>query len=161
MKKAILLFSALALFGCEEEDVKAALEGDVRVFSVSGIGFDGSGTIPAGYYDIADIASNNGVTLPDDMPQANRAILENLGVGVNEASCGKITASGSVCFSDSGNSGCIPDDVSMLGLAVFTIDIGDLKTAVDGGFYPTIATSLAGSYADIDFDDVACPVTGS
>ncbi|MGF1726230.1 hypothetical protein [Photobacterium nomapromontoriensis] len=161
MKKAIFLLSALALVGCEEEDVKAALNGDVRVFSVSGIGFDGTGAIPAGYYDITDVANDTGVTLPSDLPQANSAVLENLGVKVNKSTCGKITANGSVCFSDGGNSGCIPDDITMLGLAVYTIDMSDLQTAVDGGFYPTIATSLTGSYADIDFKDVSCPVTGS
>lgn len=56
MKKAVVLLALLALVGCDEDDIKDILNGETKVFAVSGVQVEGSASgLPDGYYKMSDL----------------------------------------------------------------------------------------------------------
>lgn len=159
MKKAVYLLSVLALAGCDEEDLKDLAEGNTKVFYVAGaqVGTN-SWEIEPGYYKTLDVLSAAEGISDEDIPfvQDPELTLENAGVEiVGDKSCGRIDRDGSssICF---GEGNCLPDEITMLGLDVFTIDKDDLDSAEAVGFYPTLAADFGGAFASYDFKKVSC-----
>lgn len=158
MKKAVFLLSILALAGCDEDDVKDLAQGNTKVFTVTGAQVASKlGTLDPGYYDIAVITSaSQGNTSPDGLPVASKSTLENLGIAVEGETCGRIDITDQVCFQSGNASSCLPSEINMLGLAVYTIDLDKVKTASSNGFYPKLAAEVGGLYVDIAYNEVSC-----
>ncbi|UXI03965.1 hypothetical protein [Photobacterium sp. TY1-4] len=162
MKKAVYLLSVLALAGCNEEDLKDLAEGNTKVFTITGARVASQmGTVSPGYYRVDAIASAMTNTSQDKIPAVvnPEAALANLGINIEGETCGRINITGELCF-ESGDSGtgasCLPEQIDMLGLSVYTIDLDKVKTASDAGFYPTLAADVGGLYVDIDYDQITC-----
>ncbi|MCW8329937.1 hypothetical protein MD588_14100 [Photobacterium sp. SDRW27] len=156
MKKAVYLLSVLALAGCNEDDVKDLVEGNTKVFAVSGAQVEGINGVDDGYYDLDYITSNTSIS-PDEMPVGTKQDLENLNIDIEGETCGRIDIGDEgVCFKEGDSSSCVPSEVKMLGLAVYTIDLDEVKTAADHGFYPKLASDVGGLFVDIDFKEVSC-----
>ncbi|WP_064608216.1 hypothetical protein [Photobacterium sp. J15] len=156
MKKAIYLLSVLALAGCNEDDIKDLAEGNTKVFAVTGANVQSKmGTIDPGYYDIKTITEGMSST-PDKLPVGAKSTLANLGIDVEGEGCGKIDITPPLCFEEGNSDSCLPSEINMLGLAVYTIDLDKVKTASENGFYPTLATDLGGLYVDISYREVSC-----
>ncbi|MBY6195650.1 hypothetical protein [Vibrio hangzhouensis] len=150
MKKAAILLTALALTGCQTEDIQDILNGETTVFTVAGAEFDGTGVMTAGYYSLEHIVTNTDTTLPEDMPQVGKEALTAAGVGVtSDKICGSLDTSGGVCFTEGDSTSCLPDDISMLGLEMYKISLTDVEAAAEAGFYPKIAADLGGAYIDL------------
>ena len=163
MKKAVFLLSVLALAGCDEDDVKDLAQGNTKVFTVTGAQLDSSlGTLDQGYYDINAITSDMGASSPEALPNSTKSTLENLGIEIEGETCGKIDIGPEgLCFEENNSNSCLPEEISMLGLAVYTIDLDKVELAAQNGFYPTLAADVGGLYADIDYDDVSCDYLNS
>ncbi|MDX1303546.1 hypothetical protein [Photobacterium sp.] len=156
MKKAVALFVLLALVGCDEDDVKDILQGKTNVFAVSDVTVDGSGTVPAGNYKVSDLSPALQALIPEGFPDGTEADLDNVGVDIAGTSCGEIVITDGLCFEKDNPNSCVPSEVKELGLAVYKIDLGDIKTAADLDFYPTLAAELGGLFVQIDYKDVNC-----
>lgn len=158
MKKAVFLLSALALLGCDEDDVKDLAQGNTKVFTVTGARLKSSiGTLQPGYYTIDSVTGELDSSSPEGLPTSSKSTLENLGIKVEAESCGKIDIGDEgVCFEENNPNSCIPEEIDRLGLKVYTIDLDKVKLAADNGFYPTLAADLGGLYADINYDDASC-----
>ncbi|PSW19956.1 hypothetical protein C9I98_10905 [Photobacterium sanctipauli] len=162
MKKAIVLLSALALFGCDEDDVKNTLTGKAEVFAVVSAEVESVD----GYRSVEDLENDYGITLPDDFPSGTESALDSklnsLGIDFDDTSCGVIDTTGDVCFDDGGDSVCVPDEIENIGLKLYTIDMGDVDDAYKNGFYPKLAAELLGdTYTDFDIkEDVSCSSIG-
>ncbi|MGF1682862.1 hypothetical protein [Photobacterium minamisatsumaniensis] len=162
MKKGIILLTALALMGCDEDDVTNTLTGKVEVFAVVSAEVESVD----GYRSVEDLENDYGITLPDDFPGGTETALDSklnaLGVSFDDTSCGVIDTSGDVCFSDGGDSVCVPDEIENIGLKLYTISMGDVDDAYKNGFYPKLAAELLGdAYSDFNIDeDVSCSTIG-
>ncbi|WP_299012998.1 hypothetical protein [uncultured Photobacterium sp.] len=161
MNKVVYLLSVLALVGCNEDDLTDLVQGNTKVFTVTGANVQSKlGAIDPGYYDINSITNGMGST-PDNLPVASKATLENLGIKVEGEGCGKIEITHPLCFEDGNTNSCLPSEINMLGLAVYTIDLDKVKMASDNGFYPTLATDVGGLYVDIKYQEVNCSYLSS
>ncbi|UTV30199.1 hypothetical protein [Photobacterium atrarenae] len=162
MKKAVYLLSVLALAGCNEEDLKDLAEGNTKVFTITGARVASQmGTVEPGYYRMDAIASAMTNTAQEKVPAVidPEGELENLGIKIEGETCGRINITGELCFEsgDSGNAdSCLPEEIDMLGLSVYTIDLDRVEDASNAGFYPTLAADLGGLYVDIDYDQISC-----
>ncbi|MGF1687929.1 hypothetical protein L4C36_14750 [Photobacterium japonica] len=156
MKKAIILLSALAILGCEDEDVKATIEGNTRVFAVDGLKLE-IGNLTE-YYSLEE--AKDLIIIPNNLPEGDYAGLSNLGIK-EEKQCGYIDASERTCFLSGDSSTCLPNTVKMLGVEIYTIDMENIDEAAQLGFYPTIASHLGGKYVDFDITTSHCPITGN
>lgn len=155
MKKAVVLLALLALVGCDEDDVKDILNGQTKVFAVSGVQVEGS-TMSDGYYKLSDLNVDTRASLPDSFPDGVKTDLTNAGIAIHAQSCGQIVVGDEgLCF-ESGNKACVPDEIKKVGLDVYKIDLDDIKTAKNLDFYPTLAAELGGLFVQIDYDDVNC-----
>jgi hypothetical protein len=155
MKKAVVLLALLALVGCDEDDVKDILNGQTKVFAVSGVQVEGS-TMSDGYYKLSDLNADTKASLPDGFPDGTKVKLTLDGVTVHAESCGQIVVGDEgLCF-ESGNKSCVPPEIKKVGLDVYKIDLADIKKAENAGFYPTLAAELGGLFVQIDYDDVNC-----
>jgi len=157
MKKAVVLLALLALVGCDEDDIKDILNGETKVFAVSGVQVEGSASgLPDGYYKMSDLNADTKALLPDNFPDGIKADLTNAGITVHSQSCGQIVVGDEgLCF-ESGNKACVPDEIKKVGLDVYKIDLDEVKTAAGLDFYPTLAAELGGLFVQIDYDDVNC-----
>ncbi|MGF1879341.1 hypothetical protein L4D77_29300 [Photobacterium frigidiphilum] len=155
MKKAVVLLALLALVGCDEDDVKDILNGQTKVFAVSGVEVEGS-TMSDGYYKLSDLNADTKASLPDSLPDGIKADLTNAGITVHAESCGQIVVGDDgLCF-DSAKKVCVPPEIKKVGLDVYKIDLDDIKTAADLDFHPTLAAELSGLFVQIKYDDVSC-----
>jgi hypothetical protein len=126
------------------------LNGETTVFTVAGAEFDGTGTMTAGYYSLEHVITNTDVTLPNDMPQVGKEALTAAGVEItSDKICGTLDTSGNVCFKENDSTSCLPDDISMLGLEMYKINLTDIEAASEAGFYPKVASDLGGAYIDL------------
>lgn len=157
-KKTVCSLFILALAGCDSDDAKDLFEGKTKVFTVTGAQVsDKLGNLEPGYYDISAITNvNQGNTLPAGLPVAPKSTLDNLGIKVSEETCGKIEITDKVCFEIGNANSCIPEQIDMLGLKVYTIDLAQIQTAASHGFYPKLATLVGGSHVDISYTNVSC-----
>lgn len=161
MKKAVVLLALLALVGCDEDDVKDILNGQTKVFAVSGVQVEGLTGVPNDYYELNDPNYDIEALLPngfpDGFPDGTKADLTNAGITVHSKSCGQIEVGEKrLCF-ESGNKSCVPPEIKKVGLDVYKIDLADIKTAADLDFYPTLAADLGGLFVQINYDDISCP----
>ncbi|AJR06007.1 hypothetical protein C9J03_06885 [Photobacterium gaetbulicola] len=161
MKKALFLFSALALIGCDDEDVVNTLSGNAEVFAVTGAEIAGA----QGYTSIESIENTYPITLPDEFPAGSEADLDNklgtLGIDIDDTDCGVIDTRGDVCFGAGSNTVCVPDEVTKLGIKLYTIDMDEVRRAYDNGFYPKLAADFLGeTYANFDIERVSCASIG-
>lgn len=154
MKKAVFLLSALALVGCDEDDVKNTLDGNVEVFAVTSAKLDN-------FSNFENYESLN-ISIPEGFPGSSKTLAENklgsLGIEILSTSCGTIdTSSGNVCFGENGTEPCVPSEVETLGLTLFLIDASDVKRASDNGYYPKLAAEALGStYSNYTINDESC-----
>lgn len=155
MKKAIMLFSLLALFGCEDEDIKATIEGKTRVFAVDGFKLE-IGNLTE-YYSLDE--AKDLIFIPNNLPEGDYAGLSNL--GISEEECGYIDTSEQTCFASGETGSCLPNNVKMLGVNIYTIAMEDIDEAAKLGYYPTIASHLGGQYVDFDITTSHCPISGN
>ena len=108
MKKAAILLTALALTGCQSEDIQDILNGETTVFTVAGAEFDGSGVMTAGYYSLEHIVTNTDTTLPEEWPQVGKGGLTTAGIEVtSDMICGSLDTSGGVCFTEGDSTSCL------------------------------------------------------
>ncbi|MGR5143394.1 hypothetical protein ACQKPX_17140 [Photobacterium sp. DNB23_23_1] len=161
MKKVLFLLSAFALIGCDDDDVVNTVSGNAEVFAVTGADVGGA----EGYTSIDSIENEYPITLPDEFPAGSEDDLDNklgsLGINIEDTGCGVIDTSGDVCFGAGSDTACVPDEVSKLGIKLYTIDIAEVKAAYDNGFYPKLAAELLGdTYADFDIERVNCSSIG-
>ncbi|KLV04177.1 hypothetical protein ABT56_16350 [Photobacterium aquae] len=156
MKKTCVFLSLMALFGCNDDDMEAALKGDTRVFAVDGAKVD---TVLVSKYYTLDEAEAL-IVIPDELPRGDLAGLQNLGVK-EEVQCGYIDTTDEICFTLNDSASCLPSEVKMLGVKIYTIDIENIDEAVDFGFYPTITSQLTGAFIDFDIESAPCPLTGN
>ncbi|CAG23244.1 hypothetical protein [Photobacterium profundum] len=157
MKKAVVLLALLALVGCDEDDVKDILKGQTKVFAVSGVEVEGSATgLPDGYYKLIDLNDDTKASLPDSLPDGIKADLTNADITVHAQSCGQIVVDEGLCFESGNKASCVPSEIKKVGLDIYKIDLGDIKTAQNLDFYPTLAAELGGLFVQIDYDDVNC-----
>ena len=157
MKKALFLLSALALIGCDDEDVVNTVSGNAEVFAVTGAEIEGA----QGYTSVDSLLNVYRIELPDEFPAGTEETLDNklgsLGIDIEDTSCGVIDTSGDVCFGAGSDTVCVPDEVTKLGIKLYTIDIDEVKRAYDNGFYPKLAADLLGdTYSDFDIERVSC-----
>ncbi|PSW06518.1 hypothetical protein [Photobacterium lipolyticum] len=156
MKKAVALFALLALVGCDEDDVKDILQGKTTVFAVSDVTVNGSGSVPVGNYKVSEITPELQSLIPEGFPDGTEADLDNAGIGTDGTSCGQIVVADELCFEKDNPNSCVPSDVTKLGLAVYKIDLSDIKTAANLDFYPTLAAELGGLFVQIEYEDINC-----
>ncbi|KHT61861.1 hypothetical protein RJ45_20220 [Photobacterium gaetbulicola] len=161
MKKALFLFSALALIGCDDEDVVNTLSGNAEVFAVTGAEIGEA----QGYTSIDSIENMYPISLPDEFPAGSEADLDNklgsLGIDIEDTDCGVIDTSKDVCFGAGSSTVCVPDEVTKLGIKLYTIDIDEVRRAYDNGFYPKLAADFLGdTYANFDIERVSCASIG-
>ena len=156
MKKGVLLLALLALFGCEDEDIKATIEGNTRVFAVDGMKLQ-IGQLTE-YYSLEE--AKDLIFIPNNLPEGDYAGLSNLGIK-DSVECGYIDTSERTCFVSGESTSCLPNGVKMLGVEIYTIDMENIDEAAKLGFYPTIASHLGGQYIDFDITTSSCPITGN
>lgn len=151
MKKAYLAILLVALFGCDEDDVKAAAKGKTDVFALNGYQIEGFPMIDDGYHTIDEIKS---LAPSSNLPSGSKNDLENKGISVHKESCAKLLPkSGSeLCF-DNEKKICLPKEFKYVGLKVFTIDLDKLQTAKNSGFYQI---DVARSYPNLSYETVSC-----
>ncbi|MGF1761149.1 hypothetical protein L4D76_25155 [Photobacterium sagamiensis] len=157
MKKAVALFALLALVGCDEDDVKDILQGKTTVFAVSDVTVKDSDTVSDGNYKVSDLSPALQALIPEGFPDGTKADLVNAGIGIDGTSCGQIVITDGLCFEKDNTNSCVPSEIKELGLAVYKIDLSDVRTAANLDFYPTLAAELGGLYVQIDYKDVSCP----
>lgn len=155
MKKAIVLISLVALFGCTEEEIKDTLSGKTKVFAVESINVEGVTGLDDGTYAVTDSHFAN--ILPDVFPNGTKSDLDNYGIGTHSSSCAKIDTTNPVCFED--GKSCTPTEMKQLNLKVYKIDITDIKSAYENAkFFPTLATELGiQGLNQVNIEAVACP----
>ncbi|PSU35961.1 hypothetical protein [Photobacterium lutimaris] len=164
MNKVFFLLPILALLGCDDEDVVNTVSGNAEVFAITGAEINMAGE-DAKYIQIDSIENNYNITLPDEFPSGSEATLTSklgtLAIDIEDTDCGIIDTTGEVCLGAGSSTVCVPDDVSKLGIKLFTIDMGDVKRAYDNGFYPKLAAELLGdTFTDFDIERVSCSSIG-
>ena len=157
MKQALFLLSAFVLIGCDDEDVVNTVSGNAEVFAVTGAEVGGA----QGYTSIDSLENDFPTTLPDEFPAGSEETLDSrlgsLGIDIEDTGCGVIDTSGDVCFGAGSDTVCVPDEVTKLGVKLYTIDIDEVKRAYDNGFYPKLAADLLGdTFSDFDIERVSC-----
>ncbi|UIP29833.1 hypothetical protein [Photobacterium sp. TLY01] len=140
-RAAVILCSLLALAGCDEETLENLIDHKVEVFSIDGAQIEGAApALENGYYSWDVLKSN--LNIPVNAPDGDLIDLSNY--GGEETGCAKIEVPASgLCFKEGDADSCVPEQVKMIGLKTYTIDLDYVSDAIDVGFYPVEVETLS------------------